>query len=51
MTDQQLDPIWNLINALSDRIVNLERDTAELRFRADKAEKEIKGLIHWVSHD
>ena len=51
MTDGQIDQLWNLINALNDRIADLERETAELRFRADKAEKEIKGLIHWVSHD
>jgi hypothetical protein len=51
MTDQQLDPLWNLIHALSDRIADLERETADLRFRADNAENQIDNLKWEINHD
>ena len=44
MTDEQLDPIYNLVNALSDRIADLERETEELRFRVANAEYAIDNL-------
>ena len=44
MTNEQLDQIYNLIHALSDRIAELERETEELRFRADNAESAIDNL-------
>jgi len=46
MTDTRFDHLWNLIDALSDRIRDLEIKVQGLNHRADKAEKEIKGLIH-----
>jgi hypothetical protein len=51
MTDQQLDPLWNLMHVLSDRIADLERETAELRFRADTAENQIDRLYWRINHD
>ena len=49
MTDGQIDQLWNLINALNDRIADLERETADLRFRADNAENQIDRL-YWVDN-
>ena len=44
MTNEQLDPIYNLVNALSDRIADLERETEELRYRTDNTENAIDNL-------
>ena len=48
MTNEQLDQIYNLVHALSDRIANLERETEELRFRVANAECAIDNL-RWRS--
>ena len=51
MADGQLDQIYNLVHALSDRIADLGRETVELRFRADNAENEIDRLNWRVTHE
>ena len=44
MTNEELDQMYNLVNELSDRIADLERETEELRFRADNTENAIDNL-------
>ena len=51
MTDTRFDHLWNLIDALSDRIGDLEREVRELSYRADKTENEIDKLNEWISLD
>ena len=51
MTDGQLDQIYNLVHALSDRIADLERETEELRSRVFNAENEIDSLKWRVTHE
>ena len=51
MTDTRFDHLWNLIDALSDRIGDLETEVRGLNCRADKVEHEINRLDWWISHD
>jgi outer membrane murein-binding lipoprotein Lpp len=51
MTDGQIDQIYNLIHALNDRIADLERETAELRFRVYNAENGLDRLNWRIDHD
>jgi hypothetical protein len=51
MTDTRFDHLWNLVDALSDRIKDLETEVRGLGYRADKVENEIDRLDWWISHD
>jgi len=51
MTDGQFDQLSNLIDALSDRIGDLETEVRGLKYRADSAENQIDRLDWWISHD
>jgi hypothetical protein len=51
MTDTRFDHLWNLIDALSDRIGDLETEVRGLGYRADKAENEIDRLNWKVNRD
>jgi hypothetical protein len=51
MTYEQLDPLWNLIHALSDRIADLEAEMRGLSYRADNAENQIDRLNWKIDHD
>jgi len=51
MTDGQLDKLWNLINALSDRIRDLETEVRGLSYRTDNAENKIDRLNWRIDHD
>lgn len=50
MTDTRFDHLWNLIDALSVRIRDLETEVRELGYRADKTENEIAELNSKLSH-
>jgi len=51
LIDARFDHLWNLIDALSDRIRDLETEVRELNCRAGKVEHEIYRLDWWISHD